>query len=162
MHAEQHNFLSCMVVFVYCRLPDPNSVEGRPQPPKCVALVVDEQASAVSAAERGYLQKADATAFVVRYWHVQMSGEEKDPNVNMKVTLKESVVNGSKVTYPLLVNTRAVKANEALIYFCPSTKKTMQAPTKNECKARLGTSAPIGNTNAKGTHKSKGKGKGRG
>lgn len=125
--------------------------------------VVDEQASAIPAAERGYLQKADATAFVVPYWHVQMSGEEKDPNVNMKVTLKESVINGSKVTYPLLVNTRAVKANEALMYFSPSVKAVgtgRGTDTTGNKNALKGSPGAIGNTNAMLGRAPKGKGRG--
>ena len=82
----------------------------------------EEEAPVIPAAERGCLQKADATAFVVPYWHVEMSGEEKDPKVNMKVTLMESEINGTTVTYPVLVNTKAVKATEALMYFNPSSK----------------------------------------
>ena len=84
--------------------------------------------------------------------------------------MKESVINGSKVTYPLLVNTRAVKANEALMYFNPCAKPTVFQgnPKGNHANYSLkggrhgAGRAPNKGKGGAGRTPNKGKGKGRG
>ena len=86
--------------------------------------ILPKKSDGRSSEECGYIVKEFADPFVAPYWHVERTYDPDDARINMNIKVESTTILDQKVTFPVMINKKAISVNEVLVAYVPDEKNS--------------------------------------